>query len=343
MIPIRKPLTKENILSLISSYDIFKFYSPNFQKLNKLFKSDLRKENNPSCSITSINGDLLYTDFGLGKSFRCIDFVMFKYNLTYAEALQKINMDFNLGLGGNITLDTSTSQSPIIHKKINIQDKPPTIIQKKKRPFTKKDLQYWNEFYWTEEMLKLSKTESISHYWINGNMITVGDELAFSYEYYWHNGRFQRKLYFPERNQYKWISNVDNTIVQLVDVMPKYGDILFITSSKKDAGIFWRMNMEGMFRNIVVHGVAPNNEVSFVPKEWFRKIKTRYKSIIIWYNNDFTGINNASKFSSEYEIPYCHNPIGSPKDPSDFCKEYGIKKFFNFVTDNLIKLELYEP
>ena len=43
--------------------------------------------------------------------------------------------------------------------------------------------------------------------------------------------------YFPDRKENKWISNVDNTIVQLVDVMPKQGDILFITSSKKDAGI----------------------------------------------------------------------------------------------------------
>lgn len=339
MIPIRKPLTIENIFSIITSYDIFRFYSKNFKEINKLFKSDLRKENNPSCCIGVIGDDLLYTDFGLGKSYRAINFVMELYKISYPEALQRINVDFNLGLGSDIKVPILTdkvTKNPAIYGKKEFHSKNASIIKKRKRDYTKRDLEYWNSYFWTKEMLVEAKTESISHYWINGVMWKVGnDELAFSYEYYFHSGRLQRKLYFPERKEYKWVSNTDSTIVQLVDVMPKVGDILFITSSKKDAGIFWRMQRDRMFPDLTIHGVAPNSELSFVPEQWFSKIKKRYKKIIIWYDNDVTGIRSAERYSGIYGIPFFYNPIGSPKDPSDFCKENGIYEFYKLVKSYL--------
>lgn len=344
MINVRLPLTKENIFNKITSYDVFKFYSSNFKEIGKPFISDLRNDDiKPSCCIAQIRGDLMYTDFGTNQTFRCIDFVMKKFGLTYSEALVQINNDFGLGLGYNIIpkksekLNKTGKLNPII----KVEEKLPTIIKKKSREFTKQDLIYWNQFYWTEQMLVDSGTQSISHFWINDQMFTINEnELAFSYEYYWHNGRMQRKLYFPTREKFKWISNVDNTIVQLVDVAPKQGDILFITSSKKDAGIFWRMQIDNLFPNIVIHGVAPNNEGSFVPDKWFNKMKDRWKTIIIWYNNDWKkkdnpGVINAKKYAEKYQIPYYYNPDGNPKDPSDFVKEFGLIEFQKLVKQKL--------
>lgn len=330
-------LTKENILSKISSYDIFRNYSDNFREVGHKFNSDFREDNNPSCCIAQIRGDLLYTDFGTGKSYRCFAFVMEKLGLDYFQALQQINLDFNLGLGSVITPNLSPKgYSGVVTPKKQFVEKTHTILRKKQRPFTKRDLEYWNSFYWTEWMLKEAKTQSISHYWINGNMWVIQpDELAFSYEYYWHGGRQQRKLYFPERGEFKWFSNVDNTICQLVDVMPKIGDILFITSSKKDAGIFWRMQLDKMFQNVVIHGVAPNNEGAFVPDKWFLKVQNRYKKIVLWYNNDEAGIRNAKKYSELYNIPYFYNPEKTPKDPSDFSKKYGIEEFYKLVKNKI--------
>lgn len=337
-------LTKENILSKVSSYEIFKHYSDNFKEVNKHFISDFRKEDNPSCCIAQIKGDLLYTDFGTGQSYRSIAFVMAKLGVSYPEALQQINTDFQLGLGYILDFKPDRVVVPKMEGVApKFQDKGFSILKKKKRPFTKRDLEYWNSFYWTEWMLTEAKTESISHYWINGNMWVVKpDELAFSYEYYWHGGRMQRKLYFPEREKFKWFSNVDNTICQLVDVMPKMGDILFITSSKKDAGIFWRMQLDGMFQDTVIHGVAPNTEGSFVPEAWFLKAQNRWKKIVIWYNNDWDkdnnpGVTNAIKYGEKYNLPYFYNPDGTPKDPSDFSKKYGIEEFYK-----LVKLKLDE-
>lgn len=334
----REPLTKENIFKRITSYDIFKYYCSGFSKVGEMFKSELRDDSNPSCCISNIGGDLLYTDFGQG-SYRCIDYVMAKYNISYVEALHRINLDFNLGLSTTIPYNVAGGVyiPPTTYGKVHFKEKKPTVIRIKSREFTKKDLEYWNEFYWTKWMLETSKTKSLSHYWIdndkNDNQIYyVNNELCFSYDYYWHNDRMQRKLYFPERNNFRWISNMDNTVVQLVDVAPKHGDILFITSSKKDGGIFWRIELEKMFPDLVIHGVAPNNEGAFVPEEWFYKIKKRWKRIIIWYNNDWnkptnTGIINAKKYSEKYNIEYYYNPDNEPKDPSDFSKKYTLQAF----------------
>lgn len=336
-----KELTVENIFKKISSYDIFKEYSENFKVIGKNFTSDLRDDDdNASSQINVIGGDLLYSDFGLGKSFRCIEYVKYKFGLDFFSALQKINQDFNLGLGinsGNIKNTKYVKKS----QTIQLKEKKPSDIKKRKRPFTEKDLKYWNEFYWTEQMLKDSNTESISHYWINGNMWTVKpDELAFSYEYYWHNNRMQRKLYFPQRTDYKWFSNVDNTIVQLVNVMPKKGNVLFITSSKKDAGIFWRINIERYFPDLIIHGVAPNNEGSFVPEEWFNKQKLRWDKIILWYNNDWhkkdnPGVTNSIKYAEKYGIEWFVNPDNEPKDPSDYAKKYSLDKFVKLIKEKL--------
>lgn len=335
MIGFGEDLTKENIFKKISSYDIFKKYSDKFEQVNLHFHSDFREEDNPSCCVAQIGGDLLYTDFGTGKSYRSINFVMEKLGLNYFEALEVINSDFNLGLGvyhKGMPLPVSSSPNKAVRTNKTFKEKQPSILKKKKRSFTAKDLEYWAQYYWDLDMLEKSNTQSISHYWINGSMWTVKpDELAYSYEYYWHNGRMQRKLYFPERDKFKWFSNVDSTIVQLVNVSPKKGEILFITSSKKDAGIFWRIQRDGLLPGYVIHGVAPNTENSFVPEAWFNKAKKRWDKIVLWYNNDEPGIENSKIFGELYDLPVFYNPLGTPKDPSDFCKKYGIEEFVKLV------------
>lgn len=331
-------LTKENILKKITSYDIFRYYSENFKDIGKSFCSDLpgRTDENPSAQINVIKNDLLYRDFGAGKSFRAIDYVMVKKNLSYFEALEQINQDFNLGLGVYTDRVLTPSKVKPVKTSIVLKEKSSVMLKKRQRPFTKKDLEYWNSFYWTEDMLKQSGTQSISHYWVNDYKFIVGeDELAFSYEYYYHNNRMQRKLYFPNRQRFKWVSNVDNTIVQLIDVMPKFGDVLFISSSKKDSGIFWRINIDKVFPDLIIHSVSPNSEAAFVEESWFKKIQTRWKKIILWYNNDETGIRNSKKFAEIYNIEWYCNPLGTPKDPSDYSRMYGLEEFVKLIKQNL--------
>lgn len=337
-------ITLEELMSKVSSFDIFTYYCPNFKQLGKPFCSEFRPDKNPSCNIKIWKGDLLYKDFGSGESYRAIDYVMFKYNLGFNETINKIyeqlgksncndNVDRNIGQPMVVKNGTEASQS--------------SIIRIKKRDWYQEATEYWDRFYWNEYMLKESKTYPISHYWFNGErtnyqdiFYNVENELAFSYDYYVSENVMRRKLYFPEREQNRWYSNVDNSIVQLVDVAPKSGDVLFITSSKKDSGIFWRMQLEKMFPDVIIHGVAPNAESSFVPPEWLAKMRPRWKRIVIWYNNDWhkldnPGIKFAKKYSEMYGLEYYYNPDSEPKDPSDFSKEKSLIEFRDLVNIKL--------
>ena len=186
-------------------------------------------------------------------------------------------------------------------------------------------------------MLVKAKTIPIEYFWIDndkGRRCIKASKLAYSYDYYFHNGVFRRKIYQP-KSKLKWVSNVDDTTVQLIDVMPKYGDILFITSSKKDAGVFWRININGWFKDKIIHGVAPNSENSFVLSEWFDKIKVRWKHIIIWYDEDEAGLKNAKLFSELYGIKYFTTKNKKVKDPFAYSNQFGIYQFYQYLDDLL--------
>lgn len=326
----REPLTKENIFKKITSYDIFKYYCSGFSKVGEMFKSELREDTNPSCCISNISGDLLYTDFGQG-SYRCIDYVMAKYNISYIEALHRINSDFSLGLSTTIPYNVAGGvyTPPTTYGKVQFKEKKPTIIRIKSREFTKQDLDYWYQYLWTKEMLEKANIKSLSHYWIdndkNANQIYYvdKDEVCFSYEYYWSNDIFRRKIYLPN-SRIRFISNIDSSIVQGYHLLPKEGgDILFITSSLKDCGIFWLLGY---------NAIAPNNEETLFPESYVEKLKMRWKRIIIFFDNDFTkkdntGVNNAIKFHQKYGFEYYYTPDGTEKDPSDYVKSYGLQAF----------------
>ena len=335
----REPLTKENILSKITSYDIFKFYCEGFFKLGVMFKSPLRVDNNPSASIIWYQNDLIFSDFGEG-SYRAISFVMRRLSLNYGEALQRINIDFNLGLGSSLSYDVGGGiKTSATYGKMEYSEKKPTIIRIKTREFTKKDLEYWKQYTWTKEMLVNANITSLSHFWIDSDkldneLFTVGREgLTFSFNYYYNNNIFRRKIYSPLKKDIgKWWSNVDNTVVQGFHLLPKEGgNLLIITSSLKDCGIFW---------NLGYNSIAPNNEESLFPLQYINKLMNRWSRIILWFDNDFTkvdnpGIKNAKKFNLKYGFEYFYTPDNTEKDPSDYVKHYGLQEFKQLVESKL--------
>jgi len=339
---VKPELTHENVKQRVSSYHIFKLYCKNFKYLNQKFYSEFRDETEPSCCIGVINKDLMFKDFGTGESLRAVGYVMKKYNLTFPQALQKINQDFKLNLLSTVHIKNvkPIESSGVLQLKVpTLKESTGTILRIKRRDFREKDLKYWNSYYWTKEMLEKADIYSISHYWIKNikgdRRFFTGNSLAFSLDYYWNEGTFRRKIYFPgtDGKKSKFISNVDTTIVQGVKLLPKEGgELLFITSSLKDCGIFWRLGY---------NAVAPNSEETFLPEKYFRKIEKRWKRIVIWYNNDWDkgtnpGVKSAKKYSKKYNLEYYYNPDNTPKDPSDYSKEYGIGEF-----DKLIKSKLY--
>lgn len=310
-------ITRENILDLITEEELFKFYCSTFEKQDEFFKSELRKESKASCKITDFGGFLLYKDFGSPeKGVNIWGYIMRKHNVDYRSALDIVASDFNLVNKTHQFQAVQTFDS--LPKELGKR----TVLQIKKRNWQLKDKQYWYESYnISKENLNDFNVHPITDYWINTTYCRSAN-LSYSYDYYHHNGRLLRKIYQP-LSKTKWISNIDNTIVQGIANIPKHHDLLLITKSLKDIMCL---------RNMGYYAVAPNNEASWLPELVWQKFINRYKKIIIFFDNDDAGVSNAQRFSNQYGLPYFYLPNeDNVKDVSDYVKKYGMDKSVKLI------------
>jgi len=337
MLEIRPDLTKSNILSRITSLDIFERYCENFTEVGKKF-SDRDGDSKPSCLIDYYKGDLLYKDFGAIGSFRAIDYVANKFGVDFYTALEIINRDFKLGLGDSVSTDIPVKPAIIKPSIIQPKEAKPSIIKVKRTEWTEDNLKFWTSYGWDLELLERARIYPISYFWITNFRKGIydyktkvsKDSLAFTIDYYLHRGVFRRKLYFPH-DEIRFISNVDDTIVQGYPLLPKSGDLLIVTSSIKDCGPFWKLGY---------NAIAPNCENEFFNNDFVEKLMSRWKKIIIWFDNDYTkpdnpGLKYAKHFADMYNLEYVYNPDNTAKDPSDFVYQFGLDAFKELACENL--------
>ncbi|MCI4667828.1 MAG: hypothetical protein MRZ79_06680 [Bacteroidia bacterium] len=100
-------LSKDNILSRVSSYDILNHYLKPYHRFERLKKGQLisnpfiypDKQQTPSFNIyPGKTGEWYFKDFATGDYGSAVDLVMQLQIAPFYEALQIINKDFNLGL-----------------------------------------------------------------------------------------------------------------------------------------------------------------------------------------------------------------------------------------------------
>lgn len=310
---IQLPLTKENLLNKIDSYNIFKKYCPEFEEIGKGFKSPLRQtDNNPSAFIVMWDGDLLFKDFGEG-SYRCISFVMRKFNLSFMQAMQKINADFDLGLKSMVDIvpDKIFERESIPEE--YLAEKSTSQIAVKRREWRDYDDEYWyGRYRISRPILERFSVAPISHFTINDKLL-FAKKNAYTYDYYWEDGIFRRKIYQPFSIG-KWYSN-GGAVVQGEGVLPKSGKLLIITSSLKDVMTLYELGYTS---------IAPTSESTFVPDSYFEKQESRFQRIILFMDSDEAGIRANQKLSEKWGLKYIIIPLSFPaKDISDFVWRYG--------------------
>ena len=296
MYGIHKELNKENVLEKVSSYSIFKKYCNNFKEVGKKFKSPLRDNDKvPSTYVIMYKGDLMLKDFGKG-SYRAIAFVMEYYKLNYKEALEKINYDFNLGLG-NIEYVFRNDHPVIEHHEGKINSKESSIIRVKRREFNNDDYEFWYVRYMiNQHTLEQFNVYPIVNFTIN-DYLYFSAKLSYSYDYYWENGIFRRKIYQPLSDN-KWYSN-GGMVVQGEGMLPHHGDLLIVTSSLKDVMVLYEMGYTA---------IAPTSETSFVPNQYFEKQQGRFKKIVLFMDSDETGMKMNKRLSEKWGLDYISIP-----------------------------------
>ena len=307
-------LSKDVILGKITEYDIFKYYCPNFVALTKKFNSDLRQDKSPTVTISPYNGKLLYKDFGFSEhAFDCFAYIKFKYNCDFYSALTIIDTDFKLNLsskksGIQFTMGImafSQAKSPTY---IKIE----TIIQKKKREWSRADANFWRQYLVSKKILVMFGVEPISHFWVNGTRFTCK---SISYAFRFKN---RYKIYSPYEETNKWLSNTKKTDVQGYDQLPTKGERLIITSSLKDV-----MCLHAAGYN----AIALQSEMQIPSDKLISELKKRFRTIDILYDNDFDKVTNPGQTMAKKICDlYGFNNICIPdnyqsKDPSDLVKK----------------------
>jgi len=320
-----KSITSEELYELFHPYTIFKNYCDNWSLVNYEFNKNFISEpslrsgdTSPSARITvSSNNNIYYIDYGENVPRTAIDFVKDKFRLTINQTINKIYTELK---------DTENISTPRLVKNINktIHRYKHTakIVKIKSRKWTKQDLKYWKQFGWSLELLTKANITPISKFWVDSKK-TICYEPVYCFNYYEHEGIFRRKIYFPFRDSNRFVSNIDNTVVQGWNLLPKEGgEDLVITKAFKDIG---------SFLSIGVYACATNNETSFFPEKVVKKLKSRWNNIHIWWDNDTEGIKSGIKYANKFKLKFTCNNLLDPKDPSDYYKDCGRENFIKLV------------
>lgn len=292
-----QPLNLQNILIKISEEDIFRRYISYDFIIDKNFVSELRDDTNPSVRIGYFNNRLKYKDFGDGSFFDCFDYVKYKFNLSFTEALQKINDDFDLNLvyiGDIISnpISKETSNTTKIKKRT-------TDIKVYSRKWNIKDKEYWLDKYnINTKDLKHFNVFPVLFFKIN-NIPYTPDSICYAYRI-----SNKWKIYSPF-SVHKWISNCTIDDIQGLDQLPSDIEDLIITSSLKDIIVLYKLGYAA---------IAPSSELSLINNEILSSIK--YKRLFTLFDNDNTGHKASELFKKIYN---CENIyLSQYKDPSDF-------------------------
>lgn len=320
-----RPISKEDILNKISEYDIFMYYMPNKNwKINKPTYSPFRNETNPSFVIGSKYGHLTYIDFAdTSKKGDCFSFVQQLYNIPrMSEVLTMIDKNFGLGLSTNINIGkykriVAAAPSPPV-----IEEKKYSIIQVITKPFSSKELAYWNQYHQSLEDLKECNVYSVKTVYLNKSKHPVPGELVFGYLY-----EDRWKIYRPlNPRDSKWSPN--NVPITAMDGKQ---DIVncntaLINKSKKDYMVM---------RKIFPTSCAVQNEgVGCFSEENISYIKDNSKFQILSFDSDETGVKNSQAITKQFGFGYINVPkkylLEGIKDWSDMAKTYGMEEVENY-------------
>jgi hypothetical protein len=241
------------------------------------------------------------------------------FDLTYYKALEKI-------------LNDTDGLTKLIFNKVN-QEKDKTLIQVQKRPFSKKDAVYWSHFGISSNTLKYFNVYAAQYIWIDGKLNYSYSQNDSAYAYYF--GENDYKIYFPNRKDFRFISNTQSIqgYKQLKD-----SNLLIITKSLKDVMALYEFN---------ISAIALQNEIVLPKQELIDELKSRFNHIYLFYDFDLTGIRTSNKIRKMHGIPQIFLTNGrfnsmdfKAKDFSDYVKLFGkqsTEKLINhlFIENNL--------
>ena len=333
----QQKITKELILSKFSEEQIMEFYLQVPIKKG-LFRSPLRKDRNPTCSLyRNGSGTLIFKDFATGQSLNIFGVVQAKFNCDYRQALRIIANDFGIVSTKNIFKNIGKiNYTPNI-----IKDKTISKIQTEIQDFTERDLKWWNKFGITKEILQHFNVYSCKHVFLNGNLFAAYQQNCPIYGYY--GGKIQEnkekielwKCYFPKRKEYRFIGNYPAKKLQGYNKLPKKGKICVLTKSQKDVMALYAYG---------IPACAPNSETVIPSKAIIDDLTSRFEYVFALWDNDNTGVVFLNKMKRQYSKLHCLiiPKKYKAKDFSDLRAKYGEQETKKFIIKYLKYFKKHE-
>lgn len=321
-------ITKNYLLNKFSEETYMEYYL-GIKVKKGLFKSPLRRDNNPTCSFyRNAKKELIFKDFNGSFYGNFVDVVMYKYNLNYHQALRTIANDFGFIKNNNII-----KHKGIINNNTSVfKDTGSANIQVEIKDFTEKELNWWSNYGISKDILKKYKVYSCKTIFLNGNVfnININNQLIFGYYGGKQNGNELWRIYFPNRTTFRFLTNWPAKKIQGFNQLPEKGKLLIITKSMKDTMCL---------NSLKLCACAPNSENLFVSDNILNNLKSRFKYIVVFYDNDLPGIHNMNKIKRNHrDLIYFYIPRKyKAKDISDFRKKYGRYKTVQFINNIISK------
>tara|TARA_R110002049_G_scaffold290607_1_gene474067 strand:+ start:648 stop:2708 length:2061 start_codon:yes stop_codon:yes gene_type:complete len=300
----------ERILSKIDSYDILNHYLKSYHNYGELSKGKnisnpflSEKQKTPSFNIfPSKNSDQWkYKDFATGDKGNCFNLVMRLFNLDFKEALDRIELDFNI-----------TNQSTMSNSNYNKSE-----FSISSRPFTEEAMKYWNQYKIEQHILNKYKVKEVLEYTAisnNGRPYTIKSNIhnpIFSYE-----GKGWTKIYKPLDTKYKFqhLGVKPADYIFGLEQLPQNDNILFITGGEKDVLTLASQNF---------NAIALNSETATMNPIIAQDLRNRFNNVVVLYDIDETGLKQSEVLSEAHGfhrmvLPKLEN---GGKDISDFFKQ----------------------
>ena len=288
-------LSRDYIYKTFSQESIFEAYGIPVVKGN--FVSPLRRDKSPTCAFQYYGNTLRYYDNRPGEFCGdAISMVMHLKHLDYQGALLDIYKTLK---------QTSTNSCNYLNqnKLIELSPRKSTEIKLKFKEFSKKELEYWNQYGIGLDTLKRFNIHSCTHLYTKNKDEDFENrmrdsEMCFAYIF----ADNSVKAYFPERDSYRFISN--SRWIQGIEYIDN-PELLVITKSYKDVVCLSLFNIQA---------VAMQGE-SVLPPAW---LVNKYNCVYL-ADNDAPGKRAAVLMRQKYNIPIA-------LFPTEY-REMGIKDF----------------
>lgn len=319
-------INKEFILSKLRQEDILKYYL-GFESIefNRLYGNPLRQDDSPtSCSFFyDFKGILRFNDFAWRK-FDCFDVVMYKYKLTFSQAIIKIGIDFKLF--GKNPLSSLKANEYISHT-YSIESN----FTVKVRDYNTRHLRFWQSFIptLTKDDLLRANIYCLDTLWIN-NQIAYDvkySEIAFVYHLKKGNNY---QIYLPQTKlKNKFITSTTNVLVGK-QFLNKKANYVVITKSYKDWFLLYKSG---------VNSVAILSETIINIRF---EVFDDFDYVFTLFDNDWKGRHSTYLWHKKYNTIPLLFPKDEPKDYSDNIVKYGIDDMFEQISYYKSYFNLYD-